>query len=131
MIPEIGHFALILALAVVMLAQSVLPLAGSFNGQASWVALARPAALVQFALVLLAYGALTSAFIDNDFSVQLVAENSNTALPLPLRVAATWGNHEGSRVPQKAHGCRWPCRVRRCRQRRKRRSRCSSTIHWR
>jgi cytochrome c-type biogenesis protein CcmF len=96
MIPEIGHFALILALAVVMLAQSVLPLAGSFNGQASWVALARPAALVQFALVLLAYGALTSAFIDNDFSVQLVAENSNTALPLPLRVAATWGNHEGS-----------------------------------
>ncbi|MCW5663707.1 MAG: heme lyase CcmF/NrfE family subunit [Piscinibacter sp.] len=96
MIPEIGHFALILALVVVLLAQSVLPLAGSFNGQASWVALARPAALVHFALVLLAYGALTSAFIDNDFSVQLVAENSNTALPLPLRVAATWGNHEGS-----------------------------------
>jgi len=96
MIPEIGHFALILALVVVLLAQSVLPLAGSFNGQASWVALVRPAALVHFALVLLAYGALTSAFIDNDFSVQLVAENSNTALPLPLRVAATWGNHEGS-----------------------------------
>jgi cytochrome c-type biogenesis protein CcmF len=96
MIPEIGHFALMLALVVALLAQSVLPLAGSFNGNARWVALARPAALVHFALVLLAYAALTSAFIDNDFSVQLVAENSNTSLPTPLRIAATWGNHEGS-----------------------------------
>jgi cytochrome c-type biogenesis protein CcmF len=96
MIPEIGHFALMLALVVAVLAQSVLPLAGSFNGNARWVALARPAALVHFTLVLIAYAALTSAFIDNDFSVQLVAENSNTSLPTPLRIAATWGNHEGS-----------------------------------
>ncbi len=96
MIPEIGHFALMLALVVALLAQSVLPLAGSFNGNARWVALARPAACAHFALVLLAYAALTSAFVNNDFSVLLVAENSNTALPTPLRVAATWGNHEGS-----------------------------------
>jgi cytochrome c-type biogenesis protein CcmF len=96
MIPEIGHFALMLALVVALLAQSVLPLAGSFNGNARWVALARPAALVHFALVLAAYVALTHAFVNNDFSVQLVAENSNTSLPTPLRIAATWGNHEGS-----------------------------------
>jgi cytochrome c-type biogenesis protein CcmF len=96
MIPEIGHFALMLALAVALLAQSVLPLAGSFNGNARWVALARPAALAQCALVLVAYLALTAAFVNNDFSVQLVAENSNTTLPTPLRIAATWGNHEGS-----------------------------------
>jgi cytochrome c-type biogenesis protein CcmF len=95
-IPEIGHFALILALAVVLLAQSALPLAGSFNGQAGWVALARPAALVHFALMALAWACLASAFVDNDFSVALVAQHSNTTLPLPLRVAATWGNHEGS-----------------------------------
>ncbi|NJN00444.1 MAG: heme lyase CcmF/NrfE family subunit [Aquincola sp.] len=49
-----------------------------------------------FALLLLAYAALTASFVNNDFSVQLVAENSNTALPTPLRIAATWGNHEGS-----------------------------------
>ena len=47
MIPELGHFALILALAVVLLAQTVLPLVGSFRGHAGWVALARPAAWVQ------------------------------------------------------------------------------------
>jgi cytochrome c-type biogenesis protein CcmF len=96
MIPEIGHFALMLSLGVAFLAQSVLPLAGSFNGQTRWVALARPASVVHFVLVLIAYLALTAAFVNNDFSVQLVAENSNTALPTPLRIAATWGNHEGS-----------------------------------
>jgi cytochrome c-type biogenesis protein CcmF len=96
MIPEIGHFALMLSLVVAFLAQSVLPLAGSFSGNARWVALARPAALAHFTLVLIAYVALTAAFVNNDFSVQLVAENSNTTLPTPLRIAATWGNHEGS-----------------------------------
>jgi cytochrome c-type biogenesis protein CcmF len=95
-IPEIGHFALILALAVVLFAQSALPLAGSFNGHAGWAALARPASLVHFALVLLAWLCLASSFVDNDFSVALVAQHSNTTLPLPLRVAASWGNHEGS-----------------------------------
>jgi cytochrome c-type biogenesis protein CcmF len=95
-IPELGHFALVLALAVVLLAQSVLPLVGSFRGQAAWVALARPAALVHAALLLLAYLLLTLAFIDNDFSVALAANHSNSALPLPYRVAAVWGNHEGS-----------------------------------
>jgi cytochrome c-type biogenesis protein CcmF len=96
MIPEIGHFALMLSLVVAFLAQSVLPMVGSFNGQTRWVALARPASVVHFVLVLIAYLALTAAFVNNDFSVQLVAENSNTALPTPLRIAATWGNHEGS-----------------------------------
>jgi cytochrome c-type biogenesis protein CcmF len=96
MIPELGHFALILALAVVVLAQVALPLAGSFRGHAGWIALARPAALLHFSLMLLAYGCLTVAFINNDFSVLLAAEHSNSALPLHYRIAAVWGNHEGS-----------------------------------
>ncbi len=96
MIPEIGHFALIVALVVALLAQSVLPLWGSFRGHAGWVALARPAAATQFALLVVAYLCLTTAFINNDFSVLLTAQHSNSALPLPYRVAAVWGNHEGS-----------------------------------
>ncbi|MBL8343392.1 MAG: heme lyase CcmF/NrfE family subunit [Rubrivivax sp.] len=96
MIPEIGHFALILALVVALLAQSTLPLWGSFRGQANWVALARPAALVQFTLLVVAYACLTHAFVNNDFSVLLAASHSNSALPLPYRYAAVWGNHEGS-----------------------------------
>jgi cytochrome c-type biogenesis protein CcmF len=96
MIPELGHFALMLALLVAALAQSALPLAGAVRGQASWIALARPAAVLHFALLLLAYGCLTAVFVSNDFSVLLAAQHSNTALPVHYRVAAVWGNHEGS-----------------------------------
>jgi cytochrome c-type biogenesis protein CcmF len=95
MIPELGHFALIVALATALL-QGTLPLLGAHQGRAAWVALARPAARAQALLVALAYGCLTQAFITGDFSVKAVAEHSNTALPLAYRVAAVWGGHEGS-----------------------------------
>ena len=96
MIPELGHFALILALVVVALAQTALPLAGSWRGHAGWVALARPAAVVQFLLVAFAFGCLTWAFVNDDFSVLLAAQNSSIALPTYYKVTAVWGNHEGS-----------------------------------
>jgi len=96
MIPEIGHFAMVLALVVVVLGQSVLPLAGVWRGQQAWVAMARPAAVLHFALLAFAYGCLTAAFINNDFSVLLAAQHSNSALPLMYRITAVWGNHEGS-----------------------------------
>ncbi|UGS90217.1 heme lyase CcmF/NrfE family subunit [Ralstonia wenshanensis] len=95
MIAELGHFALILALLTAAM-QSVLPLVGAARDNERWMAVARPAARMQCALVLLAYGALTWAFVSNDFSVLYVAANSNSALPLPYRVAAVWGGHEGS-----------------------------------
>ena len=95
MIPELGHLILILALAVTLV-QGVLPLVGAQVGRADWMALARPAAYVQFTLVALSYVCLTAAFVLHDFSVLYVASNSNSALPLAYRVAAVWGGHEGS-----------------------------------
>ncbi|MES2974299.1 MAG: heme lyase CcmF/NrfE family subunit [Pseudomonadota bacterium] len=95
MISELGHFALILALAMA-LAQSVLPLMGAHRGHAAWMALARPSARGQFLFVLIAYACLTHAFITNDFSVLLAASHSNSTLPLIYRITAVWGNHEGS-----------------------------------
>ncbi len=95
MIPEIGQFALSLALAVA-LAQSILPLVGAARGIPSWIAIARPAAQVQFALLALAFACLTYAFVTNDFSVEYVAEHSNTSLPLVYRMASVWGGHRGS-----------------------------------
>ena len=95
MIPELGHFALILALCVA-LAQGVLPLAGAARGNASWIAFARPAAAAQFLLVAFAFCALAWAFAQNDFSVAYVATNSNSKLPLQYRLSAVWGGHEGS-----------------------------------
>ena len=95
MIPEIGQFALILALAVgIVLA--VLPQIGAARGIPQLVAVAKPAAQVQFLFVLIAFACLGYSFINNDFSVLNVATNSNSRLPLHYRLAATWGSHEGS-----------------------------------
>ena len=95
MIYELGHVALILALAMA-LAQSVLPLAGAHTGNQAWIALARPSARGQFLFLVIAYGCLTHAFVNNDFSVALAAHHSNSTLPLMYRITAVWGNHEGS-----------------------------------
>ena len=95
MIPEIGQFALILALAVgIVLA--VLPQVGAARGISQLIAVAKPAAQVQFLFVLIAFACLGYSFINNDFSVLNVATNSNSRLPLHYRLAATWGSHEGS-----------------------------------
>ena len=95
MIVELGHYALILALLVALL-QGVLPLIGTITRNWHWQSLARPAAVMQFILVSLAFAALAYAFQENDFSVRYVAENSNTRLPTMYRFAAVWGGHEGS-----------------------------------
>ena len=95
MIPEIGHFALILALALALV-QTVIPLTGAQRGYSHWMAVARPAAFAQCLFLIISFACLTYAFIVNDFSVVYVANNSNSALPLPYRISAVWGAHEGS-----------------------------------
>jgi cytochrome c-type biogenesis protein CcmF len=95
MVPEIGHFCLVLALCLAA-AQSFFGLAGSTKNRQSWIAVVRPAALGQFVFTAIAFGFLTNAFIQNDFSILYVASNSNTALPLVYKISAVWGAHEGS-----------------------------------
>ncbi len=95
MMPELGHLALILALALALV-QGTLPLVGAQTGRGEWMALARPAAQGQFLFLAFAYGCLTYAFLTNDFSVKNVAQNSFTALPPVYRFTAVWGSHEGS-----------------------------------
>jgi len=94
-IPEIGQFALIVALCIAV-TQAVVPLAGASFGIHRWIALSVPAALAQLLFVALAYGCLTWAFLSHDFSVAYVAQNSNTNLPLIYLVSGVWGGHEGS-----------------------------------
>src|SRR5947207_6259552 len=95
MIPEVGHFALIVSL-LTALVQSILPMLGATIREPRLMAVSRPAARAQALLVALAFAALAWSFVSNDFSVQNVATNSNSELPLHYRVAATWGSHEGS-----------------------------------
>jgi cytochrome c-type biogenesis protein CcmF len=95
MISELGHFALTLGFAV-SLFQVVVPLVGAGRGWSDWMGAAVPAALMQFLLTGFAFAALMHAFVMSDFSVRIVAENSNSQMPALFRVTATWGNHEGS-----------------------------------
>jgi cytochrome c-type biogenesis protein CcmF len=97
MIPEIGHFALILAL-VVALVQGSVPIIGAARGNAQWMAVARPAALLQLALIAIAFLALMWAYVVSDFTVLNVVQNSHTDKPLLYKISGVWGNHEGSMV---------------------------------
>lgn len=95
MIPELGHFALLLSLFVA-LSLGTLPLLGAARNQPQWMALARPASLALFLLIAISFASLTWAFYSNDFSVLYVAAHSNTQLPTMYRLSAVWGGHEGS-----------------------------------
>ena len=95
MVPELGHFSLILALCLAV-ALGVVPLIGAFRGDARLLSAARPLAHGQFVFVVFAFACLVYSFISSDFSVQNVAANSNTKLPVYYRITASWGSHEGS-----------------------------------
>ncbi len=95
MIPELGHYALVLALAIALV-QAVAPLIGAQRNDAALIALARPAALAQFGFVALSFACLTWSYLVSDFSVLNVVENSHSAKPLLYKITGVWGNHEGS-----------------------------------
>ncbi len=95
MVPELGHFSLILSLCLAI-ALGTLPLVGAYRGDQRLLSLARPLAHGQFVFIVFAFACLVYSFISSDFSVQNVAANSNTKLPVYYRITASWGSHEGS-----------------------------------
>jgi cytochrome c-type biogenesis protein CcmF len=95
MIAEIGHYALVLALALALI-QSFVPLIGARTRDASLMAVAEPAALAQFGFAALSFAMLVSCYVGSDFSVRNVFENSHSLMPLIYKFTSTWGNHEGS-----------------------------------
>jgi cytochrome c-type biogenesis protein CcmF len=95
MSPEIGHFALVLALGLALI-QAVVPMWGARVHDATLMGVAVPAALAQFLFVAVSFAALTACYVMSDFSVVNVAENSHSAMPLVYKFTSVWGNHEGS-----------------------------------
>ena len=95
LLPEIGHFALILG-ACLACVQAVVPLAGASTRRPLWMSFAQPMAWGQFLFVLIAYACLTASFLLDDFSVAYIANNSNSQLPWYFKFSAVWGSHEGS-----------------------------------
>ena len=95
MLPELGQILLLCALLASLL-QAGLPLVGAHRNNTAWMAVARPAAFAQLLLLAGAFAVLTAAFVQQDFSVRYVAENSNSLLPMVYRYSAVWVAHEGS-----------------------------------
>ena len=95
MIPELGNFAAMLALCLALL-QSVVPMVGSFRNNALWMGLSRSLSAGIWVFLVLSFACLAYAFLNDDFSVAYVANNSNTMLPVYYKFAAVWGAHEGS-----------------------------------
>jgi len=95
MIVELGHYALVLALALAIL-QSVVPIWGVTSGDRALMRTAGPTALGQFLFAGLSFAALTWAHVVSDFSVANVFENSHSMKPMIYKISGVWGNHEGS-----------------------------------
>ena len=95
MIAEIGHYALVLALALALI-QATLPMIGARIGDRALMAISEPVAVVQFLFVALSFAALTALYVTSDFSVANVFENSHSQKPLIYKISGVWGNHEGS-----------------------------------
>src|SRR5690606_7942103 len=95
MVPEWGHFALILALCI-SVALTVLPLIGVRTGSTLLMHSCRSLAAGQFVMVLISFVCLVYAFVNDDFSVAYAATNSNSLLPVYFKISAVWGGHEGS-----------------------------------
>ncbi len=97
MIPELGQFSLIIALCLAVLLTTI-PLWGSWRGNVSAMALAPSLSVGLFVFVSIAFAALALSFLQDDFSVKVVASNSNSMMPAIYKFSAVWGNHEGSLV---------------------------------
>ena len=95
MTPEIGHYAVAFAF-IFSLAQGAIPLWGAHKNNPLLMNFAIPAARFQFIFILLAFVCLIVSFVESDFSVALVAQNSHTLKPLIYKISGVWGNHEGS-----------------------------------
>jgi cytochrome c-type biogenesis protein CcmF len=106
MIPEIGQSTLLGAL-LITLVMGTLPLIGASTGNQRLMKVGQTGATAQMLLVGIAFVMLIWAFIAQDFSVEYVARNSNSQLPLQYRFSAVWGSHEGSLLLWELILCLW------------------------
>jgi cytochrome c-type biogenesis protein CcmF len=95
MIAEVGHYALVLALALALI-QSIVPLIGARTNDRVLMGVAEPTAFAQFGFIAISFAALVACYLTSDFSVVTVFENSHSAMPLVYKITSAWGNHEGS-----------------------------------
>jgi len=95
MTAELGQIALLAALLTALIL-GLVPMVGTYTGNRRYMAVSTSASLIHGLLLIIAFGILTEAFVVQDFSVEYVARNSNSLLPMAYRYSAVWSAHEGS-----------------------------------
>ncbi|MEM9329978.1 MAG: heme lyase CcmF/NrfE family subunit [Pseudomonadota bacterium] len=95
MIAELGHFALILSLALAIV-QATVPLIGTWKNQPQLMLIGTSSALTGFVMIAFSFAALTHAYVTSDFSLANVWQNSHSDKPMLYKFTGVWGNHEGS-----------------------------------
>ena len=89
-------YLLLLSSFFIAFFQCVIPLWGTYSQNVVGMKLAKPLAWLQCFLLAIVFFSLAFAFLNNDFSLLYVAQNSNSHLPWFYRFCAIWGGHEGS-----------------------------------
>ena len=110
MIPEIGHFALIIGLCLALLL-AVVPAWGAWRRDPVAMGVAPSLAVGMLVFVGISFACLCIAFLQDDFSVKVTAANSNSLLPPMYKFSAVWGNHEGSLLLWALILCVWTAAV--------------------
>jgi cytochrome c-type biogenesis protein CcmF len=110
MIPELGHFALIIGLCL-SLVLALVPAWGAWRRNTTAMSLAPGLALGQLVFVGISFACLAMSFLQDDFSVKLVAAHSNSMMPAMYKFSAVWGNHEGSLLLWALILCLWTAAV--------------------
>jgi len=95
MIPELGHFALIIGFAFA-LCLSIVPLIGVAQNNQQLINSAKPLSFGLFLFIGISIFLLAYSFTQDDFSVKYIANHSNSLLPYYFKISAVWGGHEGS-----------------------------------
>jgi cytochrome c-type biogenesis protein CcmF len=95
MTAELGQIMLLGAL-LSALTMGIFPMVGARSGNTRLMQIAPRAAVIQCVLLVISFVLLTRAFVVQDFSVEYVARNSNSLLPMEYRFSAVWAAHEGS-----------------------------------
>lgn len=75
MIPELAHYALVLAFVLAAL-QATLPIWGARKNDATLMGTAEPLAIAGFGFIAFSFAGLVACFVQSDFSVFAVYLNS-------------------------------------------------------
>lgn len=96
MLAQLGHTLILLAIGAATLNIGATGVAYRRPNREAWLEVAHNATFVAWSFVAAACALLISAFLNDNFALSYVWENSNHAQPIPFKISALWGGQGGS-----------------------------------